>query len=306
VSRCPAAPVTVGLVNIMPPGAMRATDQQFSELLAAACGERNIIIRRFTLDAQRGAASCYEGLATLFNSRLDALIVTGTEPRAATLTEEPCWQAIADLVEWAAGNSLSVIWSCFAAHAAVYRLDAIARQRLQGKLSGIFACDRLVDDPLTAATPWRWQVPHSRYHGLAEDRLAGAGYTILSHSARFGADSFVKQHGESLFLFFQGHPEYAPDVLLGEYRRDLRRFLAGEAETHPALPEHYFGSKTHNMLLALKHETICRPSTDRLQEFDALVKIRRPGRWHAPAAGVYAGWLAYIAQRKATQSGIFA
>ena len=43
---------------------------------------------------------------------------------------------------------------------------------------------------------------------------------------------FVKQT-RSLFIFFQGHPEYEETTLLREYRRDVGRFLRGQQPHYP-------------------------------------------------------------------------
>ena len=67
------------------------------------------------------------------------------------------------------------------------------------------------------------------------------GYRLLTRSAAAGADAFVREEqGGSLFVFFQGHPEYETDTLAREYRRDVGRFLRGEREHYPAAPEGYF------------------------------------------------------------------
>ena len=70
--------------------------------------------------------------------------------------------------------------------------------------------------------PWRWQVPHSRYNDLPEDRLSRER---LSHPVALGAsagsDIFAKD-ARAPFLFCQGHPEYDAHALLREYRRDIR------------------------------------------------------------------------------------
>ena len=70
----------------------------------------------------------------------------------------------------------------------------------------------------------RWSVPHSRYNELPEEALISRGYRVLSRSSQTGADLFVGNR-DSLDVFFQGHPEYEPDTLLREYRRDVGRFL---------------------------------------------------------------------------------
>jgi len=54
---------------------------------------------------------------------------------------------------------------------------------------------------------------------------------------------FVKER-KSLFLFFQGHPEYDADSLPREYRRDVGRFLRSERESYPGMPKGYFDEAT--------------------------------------------------------------
>ena len=49
----------------------------------------------------------------------EILIVTGTEPRAPVLTEEPYWQHFVQLLSFAREHTVASIWSCLAAHGAV-------------------------------------------------------------------------------------------------------------------------------------------------------------------------------------------
>ena len=49
---------------------------------------------------------------------------------------------------------------------------------------------------------------------------------------------------ESLFVFFQGHPEYDAVTLLLEYRRDVGRYLRRERDTYPPMPQGYFDEET--------------------------------------------------------------
>ena len=99
--------LTIGLVNNMPDPALEATEGQFVSLLESAAG--NIPIR-FLLyafkeiprgeEAQRHIRSCYAGVEELWNSHrnthLGAIIVTGREPLAPHLNEEPYWRALLD------------------------------------------------------------------------------------------------------------------------------------------------------------------------------------------------------------------
>ena len=99
--------------------------------------------------ARRHLGRSYGDVADLRKANLDALIVTGAEPKAAHLTEEPYWQAFTQLVDWASSNTISSLWSCLAAHAAVLHLDGIERVPLSQKCIGVFDCGTLAAQPLT-------------------------------------------------------------------------------------------------------------------------------------------------------------
>src|SRR5581483_394092 len=128
----PATCLDIGLLNNMPDAALRATERQFIDLIAASAGDRIVRLHFLTLsEIARGEAesarlrAAYTDFRELRGHRLDGLIVTGCEPRAERLTDEPYWNSLADVVDWAEHNTISTIWSCLAAHAAVLHLDGI-------------------------------------------------------------------------------------------------------------------------------------------------------------------------------------
>jgi homoserine O-succinyltransferase len=297
--------IVIGLVNNMPDGALKTTERQFRELLCAAAGDIPWRLRIFSLpEALRGEASRayitenYEKFSNLWTSRLDGLIVTGTEPRTAVLTEEPYWHSLAKLVDWAQENTSSTVWSCLAAHAAVYHLDGIGRQKFPEKLSGVFDCVRSGDHRILAAAPETWRIPHSRSNDLPAQALTAAGYQILSTSPVAGADMFIRQD-KSLFVFLQGHPEYDPDSLLREYHRDVSRFLRREREAYPQMPSGYFDATAANALVAFREHALRERHIDLLADFPAVdVQGQSARPWRPQALRLYANWLALLAQRR--------
>jgi homoserine O-succinyltransferase len=269
--------LTIAVVNNMPDAAFQTTERQLRNLLRSGAGNARVELRLFSLREQRCGADGttfpgpdYESLDDLWSSDIDGMIVTGTEPRSVPLHTEPYWPTLTKLVDWAEQRTVSTIWLCLAAHAAVLYLDGIERCLLPRKLSGVFDCIKSDDHSILAGSPSRWLVPHSRFNDLPEQRLAACDYSILSRSDHVGADIFVKQR-QSLFVFMQGHLEYDPCTLLREYRRDVGRFLSGQRALYPDLPCGYFERPI---------ETAVHP-------------------WQTTAQRIYGNWLTYLADAKA-------
>jgi len=297
--------VVVGLVNNMPDAALRTTERQFCQLLSEAARNCAVSLKLFFLpeihrghEAQTYLRGHYAGIGDLWGAHLDGLIVTGTEPRAAVLSDEPYWPGLAKLVDWAEDHTTSSIWSCLAAQAAVLRRDGISRRRLPEKLFGVFDCTKATEHPILAGAPPRWRVPHSRWNDLTEETLAEKGYSILSRSDAAGADLFAKR-GNSLFVFLQGHPEYDGDALLHEYRRNVQRFLADQKDGYPEMPRGYFDGQTAAALAALKARALRHRDTDLLRGFPVVPAERIiECDWRHYAIQLYANWLSFLVERK--------
>ena len=133
----------------------------------------------------------------------------------------------------------------------------------------------------------------------AAEELTAAGYTILTKSNRAGVDLFVKQKQQSLFVHFQGHPEYGAQTLLKEYRRDIKRFLRSERETYPTMPYGYFAST--QALIDFQKAAIADRREEIMASFPEAVVNSLLNSWHSVAVSIYAHWLKYLAA-KATES----
>jgi homoserine O-succinyltransferase len=289
----------------MPDAALQRTERQFRELLLAASRGVALQWRLFYVpQVPRGEAGrlhlaqSYEDIEALWTCRLDGLIVTGNEPRTAMLTDEPYWPTLTELVDWAEDHTISTIWSCLAAHAAVLHLDGVPRRALPEKLSGIFGCCKAASHAILAHAPSRWGIPHSRHNELPEEALISKGYCILSRSPEAGADIFVK-HKKSLFIFLQGHPEYDAAALLREYRRDSARFLAGGRDSYPQMPSGYFDEATSAVLAAYQEQAVSERHLGRALSFPAVAKDRLSHSWRSLAVQLYTNWLSYLVERRA-------
>ena len=296
----------IGLVNNMPDAALEATERQFVEVLGAAAEGQLVRLHLFSLpQLPRGEAArayldlAYAPIGRIAEADLDALIVTGTEPRARSLDREPYWNALTQLIDWAEHNTISTIWSCLAAHAAVLHLDGVKRHELEGKCFGVFPCELVGGDPLLAGAPSPFAVSHARLNELRESELVAHGYRMLTRSPEAGVDMFAKQW-RSLFVFFQGHPEYELTSIAREYRRDVGRFLRGERASCPPLPRGYFDAASEAALEAFTAQARKSPCADLTASYpeDLRMRPRLAEDWHAPAIAVLRNWLSYLAERK--------
>lgn len=298
-----SADLIIGLVNNMPDSALEATEAQFARLLSAAAVSWRVRLRLFFLpEVPRGPAGLehinagtYWPFDELVREPVDALIVTGMEPCAPLLSDEPYWDRMGQLLRWAQANTTSSIWSCLAAHAAVEHLDGIRRRRLERKRCGVFAHATLDSEALLAGVDVPLHIPHSRWNELPADELRKAGYSILSSSSETGADMFIKQT-RSLLIFFQGHPEYEETTLLREYRRDVGRFLRGQQQHYPTLPDGYFSAPALGLLSAFEQRALAAPSADLIAEFPtAAIADTLCNTWGKSAATIYRNWLSHLA-----------
>jgi homoserine O-succinyltransferase len=303
-----ASCVNVGLINNMPDAALEATERQFSDLIRA--GSRDTVVRLLLFAipevprgeaARRDMAGRYRDIAELWDTQLDGLIVTGNEPKSKNLTDETYWASLSQVIDWARGNTYSTIWSCLAAHAAVFASDGIERRPYAEKLSGLFACAAGETHPMMRGVALPMNIPHSRGNDLAERDLKAAGYRILTRAPVAGVDTFARQEG-SFHLFFQGHPEYEPATLLREYRRDIGRFLRGERDSYPDAPQDYFDTEAAAWAEAFRDRAIAERHGDLIKNFPMrALEAGLAGGWHSAAGAIYANWFEYLKGRKAEQ-----
>jgi len=299
--------LTIGLVNNMPDAAVAASERQFLDLMRAATPDTVVRLKLFSIPAvprtapmRSEFAQRYGTISELWRTRLDGLIVTGNEPRAGNLADEPYWPDLRSLVEWAQDNTASAIWSCLAAHAAVLCADGIERMPLKEKLFGVFDCEVVESHLLLGGLGQMLRVPHSRHNTLSDAALIASGYRILTRCNEIGADMFVrKQEGRSLFVFLQGHPEYEATTLAREFRRDVARFLRGEREHYPAIPREYFNERAAEIADAFRARAVSERNERLIADFPmAAIEAGVENTWRAAAVTMYRNWIGYLKDRR--------
>lgn len=298
--------IEIGLVNNMPDLALKDTELQFFELLDAASGDLPVRLKLFSLPriprselTLQRLGALYHDTNHLWKSRFDALIVTGMEPRHADLRQEAYWPAMVEVLDWAQENTISTVLSCLAAHAAVLHADGIIRYPLADKQFGVFDLCKVGEHALTSRMEGKLCFPHSRWNEVRAGALAWSGYSILTQSTDGGVDLFVKKTRKSLFVHFQGHPEYETRTLLKEYRRDIRRFLKAERPTYPSIPRGYFDAASTKLLADFRREALANPSMELMANFpDLFISGNLRNTWSLSAARIYGNWLQYLMSKK--------
>jgi homoserine O-succinyltransferase len=298
--------VSLALINNMPDPALEDTELQFFELLDVASGDVPVFLKLYSLTGiprtdrgERHLNSFYWSMDDLWNSRFDGVIMTGTEPRRPDLRDETYWPVLTQVLDWAERNTASTVLSCLAAHAGVLHSDGIGRHALSDKQFGVFDFTRTTDHQLTSGTSERVCFPHSRWNEVRADELTANGYHVLTQSDDGGVDSFIKKKKQSLFLHFQGHPEYGAQTLLKEFRRDIKRFLRGERETYPSMPKGYFDASAAQLLSDFREIARSERREELIDSFpESAVVGTLQKTWHSSSVAVYRNWLQYVVTQK--------
>jgi homoserine O-succinyltransferase len=303
--------ISLALINNMPDSALEDTELQFFELLDIASGDVPVVLKLYSLTGvprtdrgQRHLNSFYFPFDDLWNRRFDGVVVTGTEPHQPNLKDEPYWFTLTEVLDWAEENTSSTVLSCLAAHASVLHCDGINRHRLPDKQFGIFESEKICHHALMTGASSVLRFPHSRWNEVRSDELIQSEYVVLTESREAGVDLFVKKKTKSLFVHFQGHPEYGAQTLLKEYRRDIKRFLRGERETYPSMPHGYFNETAARLLNDFRRCALSDRREEIIESFPDSIVDNLENTWLSSSTCVYRNWLDYVASRKENTSAV--
>lgn len=236
----------IGFLNMMPDAALQATERQFIRLVGGCNRIAQFYVYPFSLDGLARSADTlayieryYSRFEELKEAGLDALIITGANVANPNLEDEPFWEPLMQVVDWARDNVASTLCSCLATHAVLKRFYSIDRKPLPEKRWGVF--DHRIADPghpLMRGINTRFDVPHSRHNDITRQQFEQAGLKVLVESAEGGVHMAVSPD-QFRAIFFQGHPEYDINSLFKEYKREVFRYLEGELPNPPPFPRHY-------------------------------------------------------------------
>ncbi|MFT5139908.1 MAG: homoserine O-succinyltransferase [Lysobacterales bacterium] len=293
----------IGLLNMMPDAALAATEQQFIRLVGNCNKIAQFYVYPFSVPGiERGEtarahiAEHYFDFEDLKDSGLDALIITGANVINPALDQEPFWDPLMEVVQWADENVASILCSCLATHALVKKYHGIERQHLPKKHWGVYQHQVLqVDHPLVRDINTRFDAPHSRFNTVEKEELEKAGLCVLAAGEEAGVHLAVSP---DLFrkIYFQGHPEYDSFSLLKEYKREVFRYLNGELDAPPPYPEHYFSATAIEIAQRyIEDATAAREQGSDLPEFpeERLLPLV-DNTWRDTGKAIFNNWLGLV------------
>ena len=309
----------IGLLNMMPDAALAATERQFFRLVGESNSIAQFYMHPFTLSElprdEKGKAHIekfYESFEQIKEQGLDALIITGANVTGSELSEEPFWQPLIEVIDWAYENVTSTLCSCLASHAVLEFRYQQKRKPLGFKRWGVYS-HRVTNrnHPLVNGVNTRFDVPHSRYNQIARSQFEDAGLHILAESKEADVHLAVSEDQFRL-VFFQGHPEYDIISLLKEYKREVKRFINNERDDYPPFPENYFSLQSQASLNEYKaHVLNAITAKQKTPEFpETIITEKLDNTWHDTAEAILNNWIGQVYQltnmdrKKTFQNGV--
>ena len=290
----------IGFLNMMPDAALVATERQFIRLVGNCNRIAQFYVYPFSLpglprseETREYIERYYCDFEDLKEQGLDALIITGANVANPNLEQEPFWEPLMEIAEWADSNVASTLCSCLATHALLKHRYGIERQPLPQKRWGVYS-HRISqpDHPLLRDINTRFDVPHSRFNEISRQQLEGSGLTILAESKAGGVHMAVSPD-QLRTIYFQGHPEYDMNSLLKEYKREVLRFAAGDLANPPPLPEAYFSDEGARIAERLVAELLMGPA-ESLEALEAELEATLDNTWGDTAKAVVNNWLGLV------------
>jgi len=257
-------PMQVAILNLMPNKI--ETEVQILRMLSNTPLQINVeFVRIHANESKNTPTEHLNNFYCLFDDikhkQYDGLIITGAPLALMDYSQVTFWDKICEVFDWAEKNVTSTMFSCWAAHAALFHHYGLNRTLRKNKLSGVFQHQtRDSKESLTRGFDENFNVPHSRYGYIEKSAYESvAQIKILAESADAGVYLAASKNKQQVYL--TGHPEYDTSTLHEEYLRD------STSGSNTALPHNYYlGDDVNNAPI---------------------------GSWHSHGSLLFTNWLNY-------------
>jgi homoserine O-succinyltransferase len=219
-------PMQVAILNLMPNKI--ETEVQILRMLSNTPLQINVEFVRIHKNVSKNTPKEHlDNFYCLFDDikhkQYDGLIITGAPLALLDYSEVSYWDKICEVFDWAEQNVTSTMFSCWAAHAALYHHYGLNRHLRQQKLSGVYQHYPLdKKEELTRGFDESFNVPHSRYGYINLADYQGVDeLNVLAQSNDAGVYLVASKNKRQVYL--TGHPEYDTATLHEEFLRDSKK-----------------------------------------------------------------------------------
>lgn len=220
------ADIRVALFNIMP----QAEEYEF--MLLNRLGSSRLLVQPLFFRAEKHRYSSsnqyhlnryYQPFPILEQQNPDAIMLTGAPVEHLRPEQIHYQQEIDALMLYCRDSKTPLLGICWGG-IAVARFLGVDSEVYSDKLSGVFHSGNLAPEHrLMKAFGKDFRCPQSRFAGLVETEvteLAAKGI-VRQLAAIPGYGTFLLESNDGLFTAHLGHPEYLPERIVFEYRRDV-------------------------------------------------------------------------------------
>ena len=165
----------------------------------------------------------YKTFEDIKDNKYDGLVITGAPVEKLEFEEVDYWSEMMQILEWSKTHVFSSFFICWASQAALHYFYNIKKHMLDEKLTGVYFHHTNVNKmnrKILRGFDYQFYAPHSRYTTVLQEEIEKIKQLdILATSKEAGVYLVAEKDGSRFFV--TGHPEYDPDTLDKEYRRDL-------------------------------------------------------------------------------------
>jgi homoserine O-succinyltransferase len=211
----------IAVINLMPKADV------YEPLLRAVLGGAELAFVRLRTHAYASSEAALRDSAYAYfeevreRGPIDGLVLTGAPVEELPFEEVRYWAELRDILLYARQAIPSTLGLCWGGMA-LAQLLGISKVRFREKLFGTFPLTAIAPSPLMPPGEplWYAQSRHAGVHlGTFESAARRGTLRLLAHSELSGPTVFESDDGR--YLAHLGHPEYTPERLVEEYRRDL-------------------------------------------------------------------------------------
>lgn len=200
----------------------------------------------------------YATLDSIRQQYFDGLIVTGAPVEKLDFEDVDYWDEFLEIQDWSRRHTVSQLFTCWGAQAALYADFQIPKVNVTRKIFGVY--DNQVSN---TSLPRNFLMPQSRYSKVETKAVKDVPeLQILADNDQTGPFFLEARKYHSIYVM--GHPEYKANTLVDEYYRDLN-----------------------------KHQAINKPTNISLTD-----PIPTYTRWHHSSLNLYHNWLNQIQEEK--------